>query len=258
MGPAKGGNDPALPITGARRAFTEESMYSKPIPELSMAFRLNLPRQGLEDMTRIKNLGRERLQNLAARLAGATDVVSPADLRAKLNDVPPDTAESLLRQTLSLWRLSQQQGVTPNEVLDAITASLKSPHSSWTESDHKQWPEIAEILANILKLESLHVVAKTLDLESEQPFIFKSARVITDMRPIFDDARKVIRGSLILQTLRLEYVSSDGEHDLYIGLDDADLRTIIQECTTAIDKGTATRQLIEGCKLKAIPAGSAV
>jgi hypothetical protein len=64
--------------------------------------------------------------------------------------------------------------------------------------------------------------------------------------PIFNDEKTKIVGSTVVQTLRLEYISSDGDQSsTSIALDLEDLQTLKSACEEGIKKAKLSKLTVE-------------
>jgi hypothetical protein len=86
--------------------------------------------------------------------------------------------------------------------------------------------------------------------------LLRRTRVLTDIRPLFNNAADQIEGAVVSYTLRLRYDSADGEHELSIALDESDIRILADQCDRALTKATTARaMLVEKCNLSVIVSG---
>ena len=69
----------------------------------------------------------------------------------------------------------------------------------------------------------------------------KIARIITDIRPIFNDDATDIDASVISYTLRLNYDNPEGNHSLSIAMDESDIEELIQQCNRAFSKAQLSK-----------------
>ncbi len=99
--------------------------------------------------------------------------------------------------------------------------------------------------AELLLEKSVRTVSKALDLAYEYANLFQDARIVTDIRPIFndvDDEQMEIEAAVVAFTLRLHYDDRQGNHSLSVALDETDVRTLKYQCERALHKA----QLAQG------------
>jgi hypothetical protein len=75
----------------------------------------------------------------------------------------------------------------------------------------RDWDECRAAIKRLLETRSLTLAAKALDISYDFERVYLAGRLLTSMRPVFDDQREDIRGSTIVQTLRLEYLAPNGD-----------------------------------------------
>ncbi len=76
--------------------------------------------------------------------------------------------------------------------------------------------------------------------------MFAGARILTGTRPVINQERTAIVGSVITQTLRLDYVNPAGDQtSLTVSMDRADILRLQEACQDALKKAELTKQDIE-------------
>lgn len=85
---------------------------------------------------------------------------------------------------------------------------------------------------------TLSLTAKALDIVTDQPHLFYSAKLLTDMRPVFDESGKSIDAMVMLHNLRIHYGDGDDHKDFVVTLDSRDikkLRSILERADQKAD-----------------------
>ena len=138
-------------------------------------------------------------------------------------------ANSIVREGLfvSGWL---RQGETIAEVQDAIREALKA---SWTDQNVEKWKTLEQPLAELLALPALRLVASTIDLSYEYTNLWRGARILTDIRPIFNEEVTAVDGAVVSHTFRLRFDAVDGHHELSIAMDEADIKILAKQCERA-------------------------
>lgn len=115
---------------------------------------------------------------------------------------------------------------------------------------------LADRLLRLLEIRSVARVAKAFDMLLEHERVFHSARVITDIRPVFtDDVSEGAVGAVIFHTLKLSvHVASDIE-EYYVALDSQDLQRLQQALRRAVEKDRQVRELLAGHQLSLLELG---
>jgi hypothetical protein len=83
---------------------------------------------------------------------------------------------------------------------------------------------LEERISELITSPSVEVLAKAIDVVSEQSRVFLRSRMVTDIRPAFGyDDESTPMGAVLAHTLRLDVQEDGVVKSIYIGLDEADL-----------------------------------
>jgi hypothetical protein len=91
----------------------------------------------------------------------------------------------------------------------------------------------------------LRLIAKARDVTTDHDRAFLSARIFTDLRPIFDKNATVISASSVVHTLAIHHHQNENHKDFYVALDDNDVETMIEVLQRAKQKSLLLRQLAD-------------
>lgn len=228
-----------------------------------MAFRVTIPSQQLEDLARIRDLGPEQLRAVVDRLRAEEKVMLEArQLRAALADIlPPEDAESVVRQMLSLYAARRREELEPVQMVEGLTNGLRALRgpNKWKPDEIHEWVKISGELRDLLSLEKVGYVAKAVDLAYAYDPLFQNVRIVTDIRPVFAaelEQEPNILGAVITHTLRVYYDDADGDHTLNIAVDEKDIGDLLSACERALKKGQAAKQFLsKRCGIEVALAG---
>jgi len=135
---------------------------------------------------------------------------------------------------------------------------VQSSLGELSEQDMLLWHECKPIIQRIVSSEFVTLYAKARDLAFDFERLFARSRILTDIRPVFDDERNIIVGADITQTLRLDFFSPERTttNSMSFALDLADIEQLRKACEEALRKAKAARNLIdEKTGLNAVLAG---
>jgi hypothetical protein len=82
-----------------------------------------------------------------------------------------------------------------------------------------------------------------MELSYDYANILDNAKILTDIRPIYDESASGIEGAVVTQTLRIRFVSLNGNHDCSIAMDESDVFALAQQCERALQKARLARGL---------------
>ena len=209
-----------------------------------MPARIHLHRQQIADLKAISELGPDSLRRVVKRLqALSSPLLRPAALRKEISealDGDERAAEALLSPVLALCQLVRQRDISIEELLDGLRRGLEVTEPPWSESEQTAWASIEPVLGDLFMMPAVRTVSKSIDLAYEYANLFQGARIVTDVRPVFNDKDNAsemhIDGAVISFTLRLHHDNREGNHSLSVALDEADVKSLLQQCKRALQK----------------------
>lgn len=157
--------------------------------------------------------------------------------------------EDLLSALLTLHALHASHGWPLSDIAETVSQSAA------IDIAPDKRGSLAERVGVLLRFEALRNLAKATELAAEREHLFHTARIITDVRPVFtDNAEDVPPASIVIQTLRIEYFdTNDGRPRVFeASLADEDVRTLQAACERAIAKGTTVRAVVESAGMPEI------
>ena len=178
-------------------------------------------------------------------------------LRAVLCEVA-DTAfiETLLRQSLSMLGMMLQLNLRSAEVFEALRAALEKPPAEWNEDQLNRWSERHGLFRDLLEVDAVVGTAKAMDLNYEHEHLLRRARILTDIRPVFDRKGDQIQGTVISHTLRIRYDTLASESSISLALDRNDVENLLEECKRALKKSQLSQAFVANAGFPALSPGS--
>lgn len=150
----------------------------------------------------------------------------------------------LLSALWSSHRLMTRRSFTPQQLVDALTQSLREQtEHEWQQEYLAKWGHASECLVRALaKMDQDHPILisqKAQSIAFAHQNILLSARLVTDVRPVFDFAGENILETIVTHTLAVEYAT--GHHEpsaIYLSMNSEDLERLKKECERAETKAT--------------------
>ena len=173
---------------------------------------------------------RERVQKAIVEAAGA------------------DHAEPIERVVFGLATVHRRNFDDTSSILERLDVPR-----GWSDSQRQSWHDCKPSIDRLLSAKSIVLSTKAADLSLDVERYCISARIITDIRPVFDEVRAGIVGSAIRQTFRIEYMSPNGVvTSLSIGLDEGDIKKIQKSCQEAINKTQTISKMLNQANITEI------
>lgn len=205
--------------------------------------RIRLTQSQLADLEAVCSVGPSVLERIAAALTDSGGLLRPAQLQAIVaRETDNETAKTFRRVLLGLATASRRAFVTIPDLLDDVGQSVAGRSG---EASSK-WTECRSSLELILNSTAMTLTAKAIDLVIDFEKLYLRGRLVTDIRPVFNDSRGAIVGAAITQTLRIDYMTHDGDEvSVALALDNKDVAQLKEECDRALRKGEVTNKMME-------------
>jgi hypothetical protein len=172
----------------------------------------------------------------------------PKDLHREITQAigagKSDAADRIMRPLLALQAIILQRRLPADEVIQAVRLALESAAPPWEKEELERWRLVESAFKQLLTEPTVRRVSIALDLMYEHENLLQSARVVTDIRPVFSEDANCIDGSVVSHTLRLRYDSTEGDHSISIAMDEADIRELKRQCERALLKAQTARTLM--------------
>lgn len=224
--------------------------------------KLNIPERYRAGVSAIRNLDDASVRAIKAALKQAGPQ-KPDDL-ARVGRTPSDMAVTAVESVLDVPNLnligpalaalydvrSSREG-SVEEFADQVSDALESIPEADLRLPHAERAKFKENLIALLSADFFTVVFKLRDLEIEHERTFCTARIVTDLRPVFgvnvEDGPKAM---LLVHNLRLAYhKGNEKAQDFYVSLDSDDLRMLRQ----LIDRAEAKARALETSSKNDLP-----
>jgi hypothetical protein len=212
-------------------------------------------KQQLDDLAIICGIPSDQLAQTTRQINEQQVTISRRKIEATISTILSSMeSHALSRFLLGAALAMRRRSVTPHDFVDGVSSHVKSLRDG--EKRFAGWDERRSEIELLLNLSSVKLAAKAFDISYDFERVFTEARLITSIRPVFNDDKDEIIGSTVVQTLRLEYTSLQGEHtNLSVALDLDDVRSLLKSCAEAITKAEASVRLMDMCKIEAVRIG---
>jgi hypothetical protein len=210
---------------------------------------MRVPPRYMPVLKRLSEMDGIHADQLLAALSGDSPVLTPQELSTHLESVDgiktKDDADRWSETFFSLQNLHITHGWSLSAIAEKIAEledlALVSPDSR---------ASFSERLAKTLAAPRLAALAKAIDVATEQPAIFHTARIISDIRPTFgDDADEGPTGAVVTSTLKIEYYAEGRMQTFYLTVDASDAAILREIADRAVVKMEKLKTLITSLDL---------
>ncbi len=209
--------------------------------------KLTIPERHLDGFAIIAALDDVQAQALVRALDSAR-VTSPIAFlqQATVPNIDRDGLKKIFETLSALYLLRWRDNLDIPAFIDAVLAAMqRSGDARLVVADENRF---RTILAKVLSSTEFATRAKAENLGGDFQRVLYSARILTDLRPVFaESAEAPPLGVIVVHTLKLAYHTHDWRHeDIYVALSEDDLRDLQVSVTRAIQKSeTLQAQLRE-------------
>ena len=209
---------------------------------------LAIPKEYERGIALIKSLSDSAVNQIleVLRKTGpATDPANTASALLPLLSQNSDDAEKFANLIDSLYFLRSHLDVSIDRFLDILIEAVKeSTNRDIQTIDTGELASLRSKFNSLLTVPPLSTRAKAHGLLSESANLFWDAKVISDIRPVWDgNVKEPPEGIVITQTLKLEYRHSGGTGELYLLVKKGDIENLISALKRAQDKMATLKSL---------------
>lgn len=201
-----------------------------------------VPASYRNSLTEFARLPDEVSQALLDALSSVKSFAPVRDIEAAARGVLDDDGSNLSSRLIPplLSLRGQIRDLPATKIADRLS------NSADLDLDEAERQRLAQRVASLLDVDALKTTAVGIDLLTQHARNFATARIYTDIRPLFlEDPDEEPTGAVIVETLQLETWSRDGETEtLYIAMDEADLLELQETIRRALKKTGTARKLL--------------
>lgn len=173
-----------------------------------------------------------------------------AEAVASKSELPRETVEPIVNELFPLneapssWELSIADFAT---MIAQATFEQTPKGSSLTE---EQRDLLASRLAQLLQHSApIRISSKAEDILTDTERVFYSAKVLTDVRPVFDEEGKRVQAAVLLHNLRIHFGQENDHRNFFVTLDTGDIKLLRDVLDRADQKAEALEALLRAAKV---------
>ena len=181
-----------------------------------------------------------------------------AKLFSDAGKIPLKDAQTILSTLWNLYEVKRNLNLTAADLVSTLTAYLeRSAPEQWQKENIQIWHKLTSRIRELFDPDNpLALDQKGVRLTYAHQNVMGSANIITDLRPVFTNDAKKVKGIVISHQLIIEYYDGHKAKRLHVVIDNGDLKRLFSLCKRAkIKAQTATAELTRH-KLPTSIAGS--
>jgi hypothetical protein len=218
---------------------------------------LAMPETFKQALTQLCSLSVEERSALSNALSSVKPTFFPLDKKAVLSQIPPDIQaatsdlEDIITVIVSLYGVIERTNLSQERLAeDVVSFIADQPDFNAGNRDL-----LTSFLTEILSKDALTIVAKASDVIVQHENPLRSARILTDLRPIFSAGEDPkISAGMIVHNLQLSVGLSEEPRFFFVALDTNDIRKLKKEIDMALRKESEIKDLANSANINYIDA----
>lgn len=202
-----------------------------------------------------RDLPPEAVQELLAALGNVPSTVNSysvaSAVAAKLDTVAASDVEEIVPALLHIHSIRDTRELPVSDLAEGIALGMESTPPREIRSSPEDREAFRARLTEALAIESLRVIARAAGLLFENEHSATETRIITDIRPIFEQEspKAVPVGAMVVHTLRIGYIADGEEKNFFVALDAGDVRELAEQLRRANSKAESLRAVLEAARV---------
>jgi len=222
---------------------------------------LTIPKEYAPGLAALTNLSDDEVSSLTSALADIPETIQQRKditsfIKKKIGEGRPSNVDELIRALLSIY---QARGFIETPPLDKFVEDLTDavkvsglPEFNFDEAGRLRF---VKNMRALLGIDTLVFLAKANALQRDHERIFHTAKILTDLRPVFHAAGEQPKEMILEYTLKIVFHDGSRRHrEIYMVLDERDIVALREAIDRAEQKATALRSLCGDKSITLIPS----
>lgn len=198
----------------------------------------------------MKGLPGPSLDRLISALKAAPPISNSEEMAEHVANQVPSMPVAKIAAVLStiygLYFIRDLAGVSPTTFLDDLMEGIGSQLKVTARDSAK----LRSVFERILDIDSLNIVSKAARLQRDGERLFCTAKILSDIRPVFS-ADPTVRpaGAVLSHALKLGYDEGKEHREFHVVLDSEDLEALAGVVERARAKDKTLRDVLRGANL---------
>jgi len=211
---------------------------------------IRIPKNRWEAFAGLSTLSEDSVKILFARLASTPPQKFgpelPTSLEANLSESGIENVAEMVDTLFSLFPLLINLSKPVNEIIDEVLEAVRNQAPPNLRFDENRIEQLRTNLQKLLRVPSMYMGAKATSVLTDNQSNFLTARVLTDVRPVFELETTDVAGAVVLHNLKIHFASqSDAEREFFVSLDAADVESLIATLQRAQQKAEKLQKMFD-------------
>lgn len=213
-----------------------------------------IPKQHQDGLVRLLRLSEEearKLRDVIKEMPASIKTSSiKSRVRSEFDALSPEQADSIANALVSLYSLRNYLDLPIPDFTDQLVEAMNQSGNEALTVPKDKTEQFEMQMASLLDSDPLTVTAKAPDVWFEHKHAFCSARILTDIRPIFGaDVEELPLAAGIVHNLKITYHIENRTEDFYVALDSGDVLTLREVLDRADAKFETLKSILDAAKV---------
>lgn len=213
-----------------------------------------IPSEYQSGFKKLVALEEEPMQDLLSALREEPPALYPPELSrrvaSRVDTIPRDDVNDIVEVLVSLYLLRARHESSIPETAEDICQAMDRSGIEELKLSGEEREHFKERLIELLDVQSVDIGSKAVEVLFENERSLQSARVVTDIRPIFgSDADDPMAGAVIVHMLKLTYFEQNELRSFFVALDAQDVDTLREVLDRAHSKAENLRSFLAATEI---------
>jgi hypothetical protein len=189
---------------------------------------LRIPKENEVGLKKLAALDDESVRELASTLREVSPVLSPTELSSKVasevDTIPRRDIDDIVGVLLPLYLVREAREASTPEIAEDVCQFMDQSDDNELRLSSNDRARFKTYLVELLDVETVRLGSKALEMLFENQRSFLSARIVTEVRPIFGShPEDTPAGALIVHMLKITYREEGQNKEFFVALDTTDV-----------------------------------
>jgi hypothetical protein len=206
-------------------------------------------------------IGRDKLERLVA-VVGTEELTLDVELLAAgLSDAVECEKEGLERAIstvlIPLNSVRSRLRLSPGDFVQRLDELIRIQNPDWHQANKENWASVAPVIGKFITPNAFFGhLSKAFELLGNRPALVGEIKILTVIRPVYDDDATEVKAMMLTNTLVVHYEEGGESRKAHLTLDQLDLRALQEQLDRAAKKTEVFQELSEKFGVPTLLAGA--
>jgi len=210
---------------------------------------LQFPKSAYPAVQALVRLTDLQFEELITRLEETAPTVDAekfiGSVASRLKELDSATVKLIVSELLTMMYSGFRADLKTTELASEISSGALEANSEEFPFTTEQKQLLELRLSNTFGSQGLRITGKAQSVFYDTDKIFVKARILTDLRAIYDEPGDEILGATVIHSLRIRYYENNDQKDIYLSLDNDELQEFVETLQRASKKQKGLETLMQ-------------